>query len=722
MKTLPEKYYLAHFHEFLTFVKGTCQHLLCDGDRHFIAEIERLSEDAKCVLIRAMNRKSPFILKTSLDYNEIAHYDIQIQTLLSKGFFSRVTDRHLPSLFEHLTKPQLSECLRVAETAFKISDKKPHLIELATHTVAMSHFVDTSLYQQLIVRETDSQMAYLLFLFFGDISSGLNKFSMRDLGIMRTRKGEQGLTARYDTQEEALSAFDYALALRSLATLPDDQVIDTFSDISTLPLAKGEHAIAKRDRFLLKLGKRVLPNDPDLALTCWQASSAPEAQEKAIREEYKRGNQAQVLAQLNDIIDNPDSEEIALFAEDFLARKFNKKRTSYLTDMLREDNAPLFIDEIYINRVETGVKKYYQQRGSEAYKTENRLWRTLFGLTFWQELFELDETALANEFDRRPRALVQRYFYDRYQQEIERKLALLHNIEAFRFHLTKTASTHYGKSNGIFNWHPKGLEIALTLVKYASADNLISVLRAMTKQFYSYNDGFPDLMIITDHSLRFEEIKAPGDQLRKNQLITIRMLRDAGFNVGIKQVNWHIDPHQAYAVVDIETTGGRAAQHRITEIGIVHVVNGKKVSEWQTLINPQRHIPKHITELTGIDNAMVANAPRFADIADTLQAQLKDCVFVAHNVNFDFGFIKQEYERLNLPFRMPKLCTVKEMRSAYPGLSSYSLANLTAHFDIDMKRHHRALSDAHAAADLLLLVNEYRLQHYKQNRHTAVNE
>jgi DNA polymerase-3 subunit epsilon len=106
---------------------------------------------------------------------------------------------------------------------------------------------------------------------------------------------------------------------------------------------------------------------------------------------------------------------------------------------------------------------------------------------------------------------------------------------------------------------------------------------------------------------------------------------------------------------------------------------------------------------------MVANAPIFAEVADDIAAFTEGCVFVAHNVNFDYGFIKAEFERLERRFRRPKLCTVREMRKWYKGLPSYSLANLTKHFEIDMERHHRALSDAVAASELLALINEKRV-------------
>ena len=232
------------------------------------------------------------------------------------------------------------------------------------------------------------------------------------------------------------------------------------------------------------------------------------------------------------------------------------------------------------------------------------------------------------------------------------------------------------------------------------------MLKMMAQDFASLRDGFPDIMVVENGALRFEEIKAPGDQLRRNQLVSIQKLQQAGFDVQITQVSWYRDPEQPYAVVDIETTGGNSQYHRITEVGIVKIINGVVVDEWQSLINPQRHIPSSITRLTGISNDMVAGAPVFADVAESIDAFTRDCVFVAHNVNFDYGFIKQEFARLEQPFRRPKLCTVRESRKAFPGLASYSLAALTKHFGIDMEQHHRALSDARASGELLVMTQQ----------------
>ena len=155
-----------------------------------------------------------------------------------------------------------------------------------------------------------------------------------------------------------------------------------------------------------------------------------------------------------------------------------------------------------------------------------------------------------------------------------------------------------------------------------------------------------------------------------------------------------------YAIVDIETTGGYASAHGITEIA-VYIHDGKKLlKKFETLINPNQNIPKYITALTGIDNYMVADAPTFNEIADTLVDLLADHVFVAHNVNFDFSFIKHQLQHCGYELKNKKLCTVRLGRKVFPGLPSYSLGNLCRSVGVKIDNRHRASGDAKATVQL----------------------
>lgn len=158
--------------------------------------------------------------------------------------------------------------------------------------------------------------------------------------------------------------------------------------------------------------------------------------------------------------------------------------------------------------------------------------------------------------------------------------------------------------------------------------------------------------------------------------------------------------NQEYAIVDIETTGGNATHSRITEIAIVIHDGEKVIDRWETLVNPQKEIPPAIFALTGITNEMVSTAPVFDLISDKVFKLLSDRVFVAHNVNFDYSFVRHELERAGLKWTAKKLCTVRAARKIRPGLLSYSLGRLCDSLDINIDNRHRAGGDADATAIL----------------------
>lgn len=151
------------------------------------------------------------------------------------------------------------------------------------------------------------------------------------------------------------------------------------------------------------------------------------------------------------------------------------------------------------------------------------------------------------------------------------------------------------------------------------------------------------------------------------------------------------------AIVDVETTGMTATVDRITEIGILTVVDGRVVDEWATLINPQCAVPAEIQWLTGITDAMLRDAPRFAEIASQVHARLTGHIFVAHNARFDYGFIKNEFRRLGIAFTADVLCTVRLSRRLYPEHRSHSLDALRDRHLLSSAGRHRALGDARAA-------------------------
>ena len=155
-----------------------------------------------------------------------------------------------------------------------------------------------------------------------------------------------------------------------------------------------------------------------------------------------------------------------------------------------------------------------------------------------------------------------------------------------------------------------------------------------------------------------------------------------------------------YAILDIETTGGSPKAEKITEIAI-YIHNGKEViNEFTSLVNPEKNIPYFIINLTGITNAMVADAPKFFEIAKQIIEITEDCIVVGHNVRFDYSFIQAEYKQLGYDYFRETLCTLKLSRKHIPGFPSYSLGNICERLKISINGRHRASGDAYATVSL----------------------
>jgi len=155
-----------------------------------------------------------------------------------------------------------------------------------------------------------------------------------------------------------------------------------------------------------------------------------------------------------------------------------------------------------------------------------------------------------------------------------------------------------------------------------------------------------------------------------------------------------------YAIVDIETTGGYAENHRITEIAIYHHDGMGITDSFRTLINPERNIPYYITGLTGITSDMVMTAPCFKEVAEDIYKRLEGKIFVAHNAHFDYSFLKKELEDVGIRWSSKKLCTVRLSRKIIPGLRSYSLGSLSESLGIEIIGRHRAGGDAEATVKI----------------------
>jgi DNA polymerase-3 subunit epsilon len=708
---LGSRYYLEHFEEMIRFVEEKYAHTFDGAHQQFLDDFRRLNRDARCLYVRMANRKGGVFRASTLAYDEIESLPQAIEQLCDSRFARAVQDADLEGLLRLHARHELARWIRMSseipDLAGISTAKKQQLIQHLLRYASLDILIGLIRLETFVVQDRRNEMDYLLFLYFGRPERNLTAFTLRDLGVTGRSRFRTEFESRFATREEAHVSFHYEKLLCRLETADAAELEELVSRSHSWPEAVDPETERLRSRSLHRLGHGLeRAGKSEEALAVYRQSRQFPSTERVARLLLALDRRAEAEAWLRGLIDAPSCDEELLFAEDLLARTFGTRRVGRLTALLRSAET-IVLDEAMRNHAEAAAIGHYRRRGLDAFHVENTIWRQLFGLVFWDLLFGAD-AAVHNEFDRIPRGLDSGAFSQAHATEIHHRLARLDRREETIQRLEETWDRHAGTLNAIVPWYRDVFRLTRLLVRNAPPGSLATVLEPMTRQFRRHRSGFPDLLLVDGDALRFVEVKAEGDQIQRHQLAQIERLSAAGFPVSVVRARWDCDPQQEYVVVDVETTGGNAQTNRVTEIGAVRVRGETILEEWTTLVNPGVRIPRRIVSLTGITDAMVAEAPPFAEIAEAFLEFVGPRVFVGHRVAFDYGFLRAECERAGRELHLPTLCTVASMRRYFPGLPSYSLSGLSTHFEIPLESHHRALDDARATAHLLVLLNRKR--------------
>ncbi|PBB66037.1 exonuclease [Mesorhizobium sp. WSM4312] len=704
LPVLPVYYYHDHFTEMLGFVSETYGAVLTHRHRAFIETFATISKDAQCLLIRMINRRGVIFRQSAFRYAEISNAKRAVAELRTLGYVRSLAESDYAHFIVCHPKDALIQGAKNAGLAeLRTSWAKGKLVDYYLANVTFETAYQYCGGDDFIALGDTAPIEFLLYLYFGKTEQDLKNFALRDLGILRTNKNAN-LSARFTDADEAHASFHFSRLLDGLEVKSEPTYRAAISAILGGPQCTTDYAADLKSKAAHKAGQYFEKSDEkELAIQLYRAGSSFDCNERLARLLYSTGDKKGSEELLRRMIDDPASDDEFVFANDFYARKFNGRRTGLCTELLRAGRT-ITVDDSWRGNPEAGVAGVMRRQGCKVFYAENTLWHCLFGLLFWDELFESGQ--LHSSFDWMPHCLKDKTFARLFAKEIGEKLAAVASQSALTLVL-RTIAGKWGTPNGIFAWDYVDMDAIRPLLA-AHPGGVSTMLRLMCEDFRAMRDGFPDLMTELNGEVAFLEVKAEGDAVRRSQLTRLRQLGGAGIKADIARVDFRFDPEQEYVVVDIETTGSWSNGDRVTEIGAVKIRNHEIVDEWSSLINPQRLIPAMITRLTGITNDMVRNAPPFAEVADEFMQFMGEGIFVAHNVNFDYGFLSSEYERLERRFRFPKLCTCATMRRQFPGHKSYGLGSLCEAYDINLKDHHRALCDARAAAHLLNLINGKR--------------
>lgn len=239
--------------------------------------------------------------------------------------------------------------------------------------------------------------------------------------------------------------------------------------------------------------------------------------------------------------------------------------------------------------------------------------------------------------------------------------------------------------------------------------NLISdsVLVSDTIQLLRTCGGRATAVDVVDTVMK---IRGPQPQLAK--LLVLDLVKtDPRIVMNDEFVELSLSNHEArglfdsdYVVFDLETTGAKCPPCRVTEIGAYRVERGQIAGKFHTLVNPETPIPAFITDLTGISDSMVKDAPKFREISAEFLNFIGDAVLVAHNAPFDVRFLNNEISMVYEGYKVgnPNLCTVQLSRKLVPQIENHKLNTVAEHFSVSLENHHRASDDAHATAKIFV--------------------
>ena len=564
---LPPKYYLTYFQYLIDFVKKKYQHILNETEQQFLADFEALTENEKCLFIRFCNRTGSFFRTEKLKYVEIENIPESLNGLIDKGFIESLCENHLLEAAEVLDIFSKSELIELAkmlnlETRGKASLKKEEVLDwllavgnwedmiylLNSEDYANIHGLPHSLVK--VVKQTEVQM--LKFLFFGSRHGDMTEFVTRDLGFQSYEKfDEDKMVAYFQTRQEVEDKLKVSLAREDfyLMQQADIEILDIYNWFmdwtETHRKELSEIAILTYETFSLRVAlylekKKAL----DEALIIFRLTEESPSRERQVRILDKQKNREEAKALCELILAEPQNATEQFFAEDYLNRieaiLLKKKSKKAVTQQLHNSDS-ITIAATWKRQVEFGVIDYYQNRGMKAEFTENHLWRSLFGLLFWDIIFDTDSLAIHHPLQRSPSDLFKPTFFEKRKEKMEERLKMLEDEDATIVYMNRIFFEKFGLTNPLVQWYGGLFPLILTLLERLSPEQITLITLEMAKNLRQNLRGFPDLFIWADGEYSFIEVKSPTDSLSNQQLFWLRFFESVNVRSKVLRVEWAVE-------------------------------------------------------------------------------------------------------------------------------------------------------------------------------------
>jgi hypothetical protein len=554
---LTPRYYLDNFRYVLDFVKRLYGSLLNEAEWDFVRRFDALSIDAQCLYVRFSNRKGLFFRINKLQYNEITDLPAAIGELITAGFIERLAAHHSnrgEAVLDVFTKPELLELLPLEPEEIKPlgKEKKDGVVRYALRELDFGEIVGGLTTHETVVKMNfEAEGMMVKYLFFGNRSGNMTEFVVRDLGMVNfERYDESKLTARFRTRKEVEDKLLISLTyeefyeLKQAETSAED-IYNWFLNWNETRPELTKIAIPGYQKLIVRVGGYLERQKlPEQALAVYELSDHVPARERRVRLLFKNGSIDEALALCDEIAVSPLNAEERYFANDFRNKILGvgeKKRTRKATTRFLSDAESVNIPAAYRHHVEAGVMNDYLEQGYDAAFTENYPWRGLFGLVFWDIIYDANVQAIHHPLQRAPSDFYLPDFYLKREDLLKKRLWELETKDDWRRHTGRMFNAKYGITNVLVDWSDELMTLVKRMIDLLDVDQLRLILLEMARNVREHTRGFPDLLVWNEQGqYDFVEVKSPTDHLGPQQLHWLEFFQTIGVHGKVVRVIWEL--------------------------------------------------------------------------------------------------------------------------------------------------------------------------------------
>ena len=547
-KLLPEKYYHTNYHHLLFIIESKYLGLLSDNELNYIENFKKLSNNAQCLYLRLQNRKGRYFRFSKLLYPEIEDIQQGLQELIKKAFVQivKAPADEVMDVLQLYNRNELVDLIRYFEFSGKGLSKlnKLEVVELVSRTIPKERLWQVFKEEPVIKQNFTDEALMLQFLYFGSLDMDMSQFVIRDLGNLKFEEvDESRLTATFRTRKEAEDKLMLSLAYKYFRVFRNtEEAEDYFLLIqSWLKNTQELSLVAKPlyDRLVLRSGQflekaKLL----DQALEIYSFTQKSPARERSVRILHKLGKTAEAIDLCQLIIKLPENAHEKYFAIDFLKKLEKGNKLLKSTTWFQKGGEEINIDKTWQNNVEMGILDWFEKQGMQGFFAENYVWRAIWGLMFWDIIFDESHTGLHHPFQRSPDDLFTENFILLRGGAINERLTLLHQPKDLKKYLKKVFKEKYGVANPIIGWFEELWPMIECVVNKVPMLRLEKTLLTMCQNLKDNSKGFPDLFIWDDTDYFFVEVKSPNDTLSAQQLFWLEQFAEEGIHAKLVNVKW----------------------------------------------------------------------------------------------------------------------------------------------------------------------------------------